>query len=97
MFNVGSGIGTSVIEVANVLKQNYNAVIKITISGNYRLGDIRHNIADLSNIFTKLGFSPKIMFAEGITNFTNWVNTQEVEEDNYEKSINELKEKGLYK
>jgi len=75
--------------------QGYNS--KITISGNYRLGDIRDNYADLTKIKAKLGFEPKVSFEEGIRRFTSWVEKQEVVEDKYEKSIDEMKEKGLYK
>jgi len=42
-------------------------------------------------------FSSKIDFKSGIMKFTNWVNTQEVKDDNYTKSIDEIKDKGLYK
>jgi len=97
VFNVGSGVGTTVTTVAELLKENYGADIDIQITGNYRLGDIRHNIADLVKIKEKLGFKSKVTFAEGLQKFTNWVNTQNVETDNYETSILELKEKGLYK
>lgn len=97
VFNVGTGVATDVITVATNLINNYGVDVPITISGNYRLGDIRHNYADLSKINTKLGFVPKYSFEEGLKQFTNWVNTQEVEHDNYQKSIDEMKAKGLYK
>jgi len=97
VFNVGSGVGTTVLEVAEGLKENYNASVQINITGNYRLGDIRHNIADMRKIKEKLGFESKVNFREGLKFFTDWVNTQEVEEDNYEQSIVELKNKGLFK
>ena len=97
IFNVGSGIATSVSEVANLLKSLYNSDIKISVSGKYRLGDIRHNYADLSKIRSELGFSPKFDFISGITLFVNWVKTQEVMEDKYEISIQELESKGLIK
>jgi len=42
-------------------------------------------------------FSSKIDFKPGIIKFTNWVNTQEAKDDNYTKSIDEIKDKGLYK
>ena len=61
------------------------------------MGDIRHNFADISKIKQKLGFLPKYDFAAGISNFVDWVNTQSVEQDNYEKSIDEMKKRGLYK
>lgn len=97
VFNVGTGVPTDVVTVAKTLISNYNIETPTTITGNYRLGDIRHNYADLTKIKEKLGFSPKVDFDEGIKRFTNWVNTQEVKEDNYEKSILEMKEKGMYK
>ncbi|MGI9552858.1 MAG: NAD-dependent epimerase/dehydratase family protein [Aurantibacter sp.] len=97
VFNVGTGVPTDVVTVARTLIDNYGIDTPMTITGNYRLGDIRHNYADLTKIKNKLGFSPKVDFKEGIKRFTNWVNTQEVKEDNYEKSIAEMKEKGMYK
>jgi dTDP-L-rhamnose 4-epimerase len=86
-----------VVTVAKTLVQNYGLDTSLTITGNYRLGDIRHNYADLKKINAKLGFSPKVDFEEGIKRFTNWVNTQEIKEDQYGKSIAELKQKGMYK
>lgn len=40
---------------------------------------------------------PKWSFDDGITEFVKWVNTQGVYPDKYEKSIEEMKIKGLYK
>jgi dTDP-L-rhamnose 4-epimerase len=97
VFNVGAGVPTDVITVAESLIKHYKSSSKIKISGNYRLGDIRHNYADLKKIKIKLGFEPAVQFQEGIRKFTEWVNQQEVKEDKYEQSILEMKEKGLYK
>ena len=97
VFNVGTGIPTDVITVANGLINNYGITVPVTITGNYRLGDIRHNYADLKKIKAKLGFEPKFSFEKGLKKFTNWVDTQQVEQDNYQKSIAEMKAKGLYK
>lgn len=97
VFNVGTGVPTDVITVAESLSKNYGVEVPITISGNYRLGDIRHNFADLTKINRILGFRPKFSFDEGIKRFTDWVNTQEVQEDKYQQSIEEMKAKGLYK
>ena len=97
IFNVGSGVATSISEVANLLKSLYNSNVKILVSGKYRLGDIRHNYADLSKIKDVLGFSPKFDFISGITLFVNWVKKQEVMVDKYEMSIRELQSKGLIK
>ena len=97
VFNVGTGVATDVITVATELSNNYGIQVPITISGNYRLGDIRHNYADITKAKQLLGFEPKVSFKEGLKQFTDWVNTQEVEEDKYQQSIDEMKAKGLYK
>ncbi|WP_234461966.1 NAD-dependent epimerase/dehydratase family protein [Pedobacter segetis] len=97
IFNVGTGKAVTVLKVVKELQENYNSNVAIKISGNYRLGDIRHNYADLTKIKEILGFNPKISFKEGIKHFANWVITQEVHEDNYAESIAEMKEKGMFK
>lgn len=96
-FNIGTGVATDVLTVANMLKKHYGIDVPVTVSGNYRLGDIRHNFADISKARKLLGYEPKWSFDEGIRKFTEWVNTQDVQEDKYESSIEEMKKKGLYK
>ncbi|MEC7646423.1 MAG: SDR family NAD(P)-dependent oxidoreductase [Bacteroidota bacterium] len=97
IFNVGSGVATTVNKVASLLKSYYNSDINISISGKYRIGDIRHNYADLTKIKSVLGFRPKIDFQNGVNEFVKWVKTQNIMEDKYENSIMELKQKGLIK
>ena len=97
ILNVGSGISTSVLDVANGLKKLYDKEIPITITGKYRLGDIRHNVADLTKIKKILNWSPKNSFNDGLKKFTDWVKTQPIQSDEYEKSILELKSKKLIK
>ena len=97
VFNVGTGERTDVLTVANTLIDKYNLPVEVKVTGNYRLGDIRDNYADLSKIKNLLGFTPKVMFDEGISNFVKWVNFQEVQVDNYDESIAIMKSKGLYK
>jgi dTDP-L-rhamnose 4-epimerase len=97
IFNVGSGEKTNIIDVATELKSKYKSNSEIRVTGNYRIGDIRHNLADLTYINKKIGYKPKFSFEQGISNFVDWVEKQEIESDNYDKSIQEMKEKGLYK
>lgn len=97
VFNVGTGVATDVLTVANTLCEKYGIEVPITVSGNYRLGDIRHNYADITLARNILDFEPKWSFSQGIEQFTSWVNQQEIQEDKYEASIEEMKRKGLYK
>ena len=96
-FNVGTGIATTVLEVAQTLMKNYNIEIPLEVTGQYRKGDIRHNFANISLINDKLGFVPKVDFATGINLFCNWVNEQAIQEDKYDQSLAEMKSKGLMK
>jgi len=97
VFNVGEGIPTNVLTVAETLINKFGIDVDLEITGNYRLGDIRHNYADLTKINSKLGFSPKWKFKDGISKFVEWVELQRIYEDKYDESINEMKSKGLYK
>ncbi|MBM7579233.1 SDR family NAD(P)-dependent oxidoreductase [Jeotgalibacillus terrae] len=97
VFNVGTGQAVSVTEVARALLHHYGSDLTYQVSGHYRLGDIRHNFADLTKVTGALSFTPSYSFNEGIKKFTEWVNSQEVEEDRYEHAMLEMKEKGLYK
>ncbi|MBP5540248.1 MAG: NAD-dependent epimerase/dehydratase family protein [Bacteroidales bacterium] len=97
VFNIGTGIATDVMTVAKTLCKHYGIEVPLNVSGNYRLGDIRHNFADISLAEKILGFQPQWSFDRGIKQFTEWVNRQELQNDNYEASLEEMKQKGLFK
>lgn len=97
VYNVGVGETINVYTVATTLCQLYKKNIYLKVSGNYRLGDIRHNYADITKIYKDLQFKPKWNFDKGIREFTQWVSQQEMIEDKYDQSIKEMKDKGLYK
>lgn len=97
VFNVGTGEPTDVLTVAKTLIDAYGIDVPVSVTGNFRLGDIRHNFADLTRISSILGFTPKIYFKEGIKKFTSWVLSQEIKEDKLEDSLEEMKKRGLYK
>jgi len=96
-FNVGTGEATDVITVASALKEAYGKGGEISISGNYRIGDIRHNFADLSRAQAALGYRPQVTFAEGVKRFAAWVLTQQIEDSGYQRSVDEMRAKGLLK
>ncbi len=97
VFNVGTGVATDVLTVARTLMESYGTEVPLRVSGNYRLGDIRHNYADITLAREILGFQPKVDFPTGISRFASWVDSQSVQEDRYDESIKEMKDKGLYK
>lgn len=97
VFNVGSGVATDVLTIANTLQKLLGITVPIKISGQFRLGDIRHNLADLAKIQQILGFVPTISLDEGLRRFVTWVKGEQVQVCRYEESLQELKQKGLFK
>ena len=97
VFNIGSGVATPIKQVADLMCTYFGQSVPITISGHYRVGDIRHNCADISKAQNLLGFSPATKFETGLQAFVSWVNKQQVVEDKYEASVAEIKAKGLMK
>jgi len=83
--------------VAHTLVRAYGATVPVRISGNFRVGDIRHNVADLTKIRQHLGFEPTVSFEQGIAHFAQWVRGQDTQSDRYDESIREMKSRGLYR
>lgn len=94
--NVGTGIPTTVLEVAENLVKSFKKETAIEISGGFRLGDIRYNVADLTLMKAFLEFEPKITFEEGVKRFVEWAKQQDIGENNFQQSLDEMKEKGLF-
>jgi dTDP-L-rhamnose 4-epimerase len=94
--NVGSGEATSVMTVARDVKEYFQSQSSISVSGAFRIGDIRHNIADVSLAKSLLGFVAKVPFKQGLANFLAWAQSQPVEDKSaYLRSVSELSAKGL--
>jgi dTDP-L-rhamnose 4-epimerase len=88
--------------IARSLKRQFkDPTASLVVSGQYRLGDIRHNFADISAIGQLLAFSPKVPLDEGIARFVRWVKTQPIvqngAEDGLDRANRELIERGLMK
>lgn len=95
IYNVGSGEGTTVLEVAKILVEEIKGNVPVEVVGKYRLGDIRHAWADIKKIQEGLGFRPAVSMREGLRSFVAWVKQQPKREDRYEIMEKEMAEKGL--
>jgi dTDP-L-rhamnose 4-epimerase len=94
--NVGSGKATSVMTVAQEIKTFFASTSDIGVTGAFRMGDIRHNIADVDRLKHVLDFVPEIPFKEGLANFLGWAAEQAPEDKAaYLRSVNELAARGL--
>jgi dTDP-L-rhamnose 4-epimerase len=93
--NVGSGVGTSVMDVARQLVVSLGVSVPLRVTSEYRLGDIRHNVADVTQLCELLPCGARIGLAEGLDRFAAWVKTQPLPEDRLERANAELRERNL--
>jgi dTDP-L-rhamnose 4-epimerase len=97
VFNVGSGVATDVLTIAGTLQKLLGESVPTEVSGQFRLGDIRHNVADLTKVNSVLGFETSVSIEEGLRRFAAWVKGEKIHVDQYEESIRLLQAKGLLK
>ena len=93
--NVGAGQRTTVMEVARAVIDHYGVDVPVEVTGAYRVGDIRHNMADISRIQVLTGFTPKWAFRDGLKAFLDWAGTHEAADSGFDKSLKELSDRQL--
>jgi dTDP-L-rhamnose 4-epimerase len=68
-YNVASGEPHTVGEMAAALADAFGLGIEPVVTGDYRLGDVRHIVASPAAAARDLGFTAQTPFAEGMTDF----------------------------
>jgi len=97
VYNVGSGIRTSVNDVITELSKAFGISPRSYISGSFRKGDIRHCFADISKIKNDLEFTPEVNFQSGVTKYSEWALKEKISGNNYLESLDKMKQKGLFR
>lgn len=93
--NVGSGVATTVEDVAKQLSLAFEIEPNLTVTGQFRVGDIRHNYADITRLKEVLGIVPKIDLALGLARFAGWVLQEQLPQDRLELANDELRQRKL--
>ncbi|MDD2777376.1 MAG: NAD-dependent epimerase/dehydratase family protein [Methanocellales archaeon] len=71
-YNVGSGVSTTVNEIAEIIFDTLDACPKTTYTGESWIGDVESSLADISKL-QKLGWHPKVSIKEGIEKVYEWM------------------------
>jgi dTDP-L-rhamnose 4-epimerase len=74
--NVGSGRAYTVLDVATLLGRVLGTAIAPEICGKYRVGDIRHCVADISRAERVLGYRPQVTLEDGLAEIATWLGGQ---------------------
>ena len=93
--NVGLGEPVSIMKVAQLLQRIMGSPIDPHVTAQYRVGDIRHNFADISRLEEATGFRPTISLESGMTRFCDWVSTQPIPQDLLDRANAELQARKL--
>ena len=80
VLNVGTGRANTVRSIAEVIADGLGKDITPDITGQFREGDIRHCIADISKARELLGYEPTIRLEEGLKELLAWVQGQNADD-----------------
>jgi dTDP-L-rhamnose 4-epimerase len=95
LVNVGSGAPTQLTELARDLREAWGSTSTTTITGDFRLGDIRHNWADttlLQQYFPRWQPTP---LKVGLERFVDWAKTESEFADRSQIAADELAARDL--
>lgn len=95
--NVGTGKKTSVEDLALLITKRVPLKVNLIYSNQYRLGDIRHNYADVTGLQATFRYSNFIDIENGLDRFFEWASQKQLPEDRLEKVNSEMIALGLMK
>lgn len=78
VFNVGSGVATTILALAQAMCSSMQARVTPVVVPEYRVGDIRHSVADLSKAESRLGYRPRMTLGDGLAEFIAWASDQPI-------------------
>jgi dTDP-L-rhamnose 4-epimerase len=94
VFNVGSGVSRTILEVAELLRRVSRSASHIEVSGRYRIGDIRHCFAEMTRTNMCLPMEANGSFDDALSELVAWAAGQELSVSP-EASLAELSNHGL--
>ncbi|MCM8764001.1 MAG: GDP-mannose 4,6-dehydratase [Candidatus Omnitrophica bacterium] len=94
IFNVGTGVPISILEIAKILIKLFGKNIAPSITYKFRKGDVRHCFADIRKIRRVLGFKPEISLTDGLSKLVDWSIKADAR-DYFNSALRELQDKSL--
>jgi dTDP-L-rhamnose 4-epimerase len=98
VLNVGTGIRSTIFDLIQAMGKALGLDPRYAVSGDYRLGDIRHAVADTKRLFDTFGRLEFKNLDDGVMDFASWVASQKLEgsaNNSFRKSLDEMRGAGL--
>ena len=80
VFNIGSGLKTSIADIASTLATLTSIDVIANITAEFRKNDVRHCFADTTKARTILGWEPTVSFEAGMRELVEWGKEQEAKD-----------------
>lgn len=94
VFNVGTGVPTSVNQLVSTLAGVYGQNVSPTFNGDFRPGDVRHFVHDASKI-RALGWQPRVSLTDGLGLYSQWILQQSSVKEYFTSTVGPLRESGV--
>ncbi len=95
VFNIGSGQHYTIKELAQRISTVMGKDdLEPEVTGKYRVGDVRHCFADITQAQRVLGYKPRVSLKEGLGELVTWLESQ-VAVDRVDQASAELSARGL--
>jgi dTDP-L-rhamnose 4-epimerase len=92
--NVGSGEGTPIRAIAEILARLLNIDIEPEARGEFRPGEMRHLTSD-TKLVRSAGYKPQMKLEDGIARYIDWIRSQSDIRDYFGEAEQILKSKGI--
>ncbi len=77
-FNMGTGNPINILKIAEILIKLHNSDIKPRITGDFRVGDVRHAFGEVSKIKRQFGPVAKTSLEEGFKKLIEWCQSEKI-------------------
>lgn len=94
VLNVGGGRAVTVLEFAHMMLEAYSSRLGPQVAGEFRLGDTRHTVSDISRI-RRLGWEPTVSVEENVSQYIAWLDTQRVSQEYLLEAERVMRETGV--
>ena len=96
--NVGCGVSSSLVDLVGAIAKALDREPAYSVSGRYRMGDVRHAVADLSHLQAAFGQHEFVGLEAGVRAFVEWVRAMGAEpgaNERFDRSLDEMRAAGL--
>jgi dTDP-L-rhamnose 4-epimerase len=92
--NIGTGQAVTLFELAKLLTECLGSGAAPEVTGQWRVGDTRHCLADIGKARRLLGYEPQVTIVAGVKMLAEWARL-EIAEDHLEEAAANLSSRGL--